>query len=315
VGQHRRVVDPRVPRARRGPDHRAAGHAGASRLRLRLRHAGRHRPQGPAGRRRAARDRGEERRPVDGERVGRGRRRRAVPLPRAGALGDGRRDPAGRRGQGRKPGRRHRRRGAAQVRGALRRRALRDDGRGGAQVRASITSGPGSRPHASPMQEAEYIKRRYDRRPEPRRWRSPPAARSSSVGFDTLQGFVALQRIGQAFASSSLVPEAYQGNVANCMIAIEMAARMRASPLMVMQNLYLIHGRPSWSSQYLIASFNDCGRFSAIKYRWTGEKGSRRGAASPGRARRRRASSSKAPRSRWRWRSRRAGSTRRARSG
>lgn len=93
------------------------------------------------------------------------------------------------------------------------------------------------------------------------------------VGFDTLEGFRALQRIGQAFASSSLVPEAYQKNVANCVIAIEMAARMGASPLMVMQNLYLVHGRPSWSSQFLIASFNNCGRFSAIKYRWSGEKG------------------------------------------
>lgn len=120
-------------------------------------------------------------------------------------------------------------------------------------------------------------------KPAPTQALAPPAAAATMeispggeivrVGFDTVQGFVALQRIGQAFASSSLVPEAYQRNVANCIIAIEMAARMRASPLMVMQNLYLIHGRPSWSSQFLIASFNDCGRFSAIRYRWTGERG------------------------------------------
>ena len=93
------------------------------------------------------------------------------------------------------------------------------------------------------------------------------------VGFDTANGFEALQRVGRLFASSGLVPESYRGNIANCVIAIEMAARMGASPLMVMQNLYLVHGNPSWSSKFLIASFNGCGRFTAIRYRWVGERG------------------------------------------
>ena len=95
------------------------------------------------------------------------------------------------------------------------------------------------------------------------------------VGFDTMQGFEALQRIGRAFAASSLVPESYrgQGNLANCIIAVEMAARIGASPLMVMQNLYIVNGRPAWSAQFLISAFNSCGRFSAIRYRFTGEKG------------------------------------------
>ncbi len=95
------------------------------------------------------------------------------------------------------------------------------------------------------------------------------------VGFDTIQGFEALQRIAKAFCVSSLVPEAYRGekNIANAIIAVEMAMRMHASPLMVMQNLYVVHGRPGWSGQFYIASFNNCGRFSPIRYRFTGEKG------------------------------------------
>ncbi len=95
------------------------------------------------------------------------------------------------------------------------------------------------------------------------------------VGFDTVQGFEALQRIGKAFCASSLVPDAYRGpqNLANTVIAVEMAMRMRASPLMVMQNLYIVHGRPAWSSQFLISAFNSCGRFAAVRYRFTGEKG------------------------------------------
>lgn len=95
------------------------------------------------------------------------------------------------------------------------------------------------------------------------------------VGFDTAQGFEALQRVGKAFCASSLVPEAYRGpqNLANTVIAVEMASRMGASPLMVMQNLYIVHGRPAWSSQFLVAAFNSCGRFSSIGYRFTGNKG------------------------------------------
>jgi hypothetical protein len=50
-----------------------------------------------------------------------------------------------------------------------------------------------------------------------------------------------------------------------------MAERMGADILMVMQNLYIVHGRPGWSAQFLIACFNSCGRFTAIKYAFGGE--------------------------------------------
>ena len=42
---------------------------------------------------------------------------------------------------------------------------------------------------------------------------------------------------------------------------------------MVMQNLYIVHGRPGWSSQFLISTFNASGRFSALRYEWVGERG------------------------------------------
>ncbi|MBD4392604.1 hypothetical protein GUG97_09490, partial [Xanthomonas citri pv. citri] len=52
----------------------------------------------------------------------------------------------------------------------------------------------------------------------------------------------------------------------NCIVALNMAQRMGADPLMVMQNLYVIEGRPSWSSQFIIASINSCGRFNPLRY-------------------------------------------------
>lgn len=95
------------------------------------------------------------------------------------------------------------------------------------------------------------------------------------VGFDTVPGFEALQRLAKVFANSTLVPDAYKNSIANCCIATEMALRMRCNPLMVMQNLYIVHGNPSWSAKFLIASFNQTGRFSPIRYRWTGQPGAK----------------------------------------
>ncbi|MBO1013464.1 hypothetical protein IPU70_07890 [Achromobacter sp. SD115] len=93
------------------------------------------------------------------------------------------------------------------------------------------------------------------------------------AGFFDLQGFELLQRVAKAFASSSLVPQQYQNNVANCMIALNLARRLRADELMVMQNLYIVHGNPGWSSKFLIASVNTCGRFETLRYEWRGQAG------------------------------------------
>jgi hypothetical protein len=99
-----------------------------------------------------------------------------------------------------------------------------------------------------------------------------PAA-TTALGFGSSQGFEQLQRAAKLLASSTLVPKEYQGNLPNCVIALNMANRIGADPLLVMQNLYLVHGRPGWSSQFLIATFNQCGRFSAMRFEFTGEQG------------------------------------------
>lgn len=93
------------------------------------------------------------------------------------------------------------------------------------------------------------------------------------ASFTQLQGFELAQRVAKMLASSTLVPQRFQGNLPNCVIAIEMASRLGASVLMVMQNLYVVHGNPGWSAKFLVASFNQCGRFSSIRYEWVGTEG------------------------------------------
>jgi hypothetical protein len=55
------------------------------------------------------------------------------------------------------------------------------------------------------------------------------------------------------------------------MIALEIANRIGASPLMVMQNLYIVHGKPSWSSSFIIAAINSSKKFSPLRFEISGE--------------------------------------------
>lgn len=86
--------------------------------------------------------------------------------------------------------------------------------------------------------------------------------------FTGIQQFENAQRIAKALASSQLVPKEYQGQsgLPNVLVAMEISGRMGLSPLQVMQNLHIIHGRPSWSSQFIIAMVNGCGRFSPLDF-------------------------------------------------
>ena len=82
-----------------------------------------------------------------------------------------------------------------------------------------------------------------------------------------------LVKIAKTLSSSSILPAQYRGNVANCFVACEMAARMDVSPLFVMQNLHVIDGRPSWSSAACIALINGCGLFRDVRFNMVGEVG------------------------------------------
>lgn len=100
-----------------------------------------------------------------------------------------------------------------------------------------------------------------------------PVPETVPIGFGDSNGFAVAQRVASAFARSTLVPSDYRNNVANCLVAMNMAHRLGADPLMVMQNLYIVHGRPAWSSQFMISLFNKTDRFSSMRFEWRGEEG------------------------------------------
>src|SRR5215472_2659936 len=85
---------------------------------------------------------------------------------------------------------------------------------------------------------------------------------------EEVEAWELIQRKAKMLSVAPLVPKEYQGNLANCIIAINIATRINADPLMVMCNLDVIHGRPSWRATFLIATVNGCGRFTPLRPRY-----------------------------------------------
>lgn len=78
--------------------------------------------------------------------------------------------------------------------------------------------------------------------------------------------FETYQRIAKPLSESNFVPAAYKGNIGDCIIAVEMAARLGVFPLTVMQNLCIVKGNPTWKSRFLIGCVNTCGRYTTLDY-------------------------------------------------
>lgn len=98
----------------------------------------------------------------------------------------------------------------------------------------------------------------------------PPRQQMTVQAETATQLFALHQREAKALSVSSLVPDAYKNNVANCVVAVQVAYQTRINPMVVMQNLHVIKGKPSWSSTFIIAAINACGRFSPLRFEVTG---------------------------------------------
>lgn len=94
--------------------------------------------------------------------------------------------------------------------------------------------------------------------------------------FSTIEGFEVGQRIAKALSASNLVPSNFQGdeNLGSCMIALDLAARMGINPLQLMQGLYVVHGKPSFSGQFVGGLVNASGIYkSRLKFEQMGTPG------------------------------------------
>lgn len=94
----------------------------------------------------------------------------------------------------------------------------------------------------------------------------------SNIWTDKEQ-FDQLLRSAKMLSQTSIIPASYQNKPQDCFVALEMAARLNVSPMVIMQNMYVVKGKPSWSGQACFMLINNCGKFTDIKHVYTGEIG------------------------------------------
>lgn len=82
-------------------------------------------------------------------------------------------------------------------------------------------------------------------------------------------------KAAQLLSRSDLVPtQNFKGKPENCLIALDAANRMNLSPIFVMQNMYIVQGKPAWSGQFVAALVGGSGKYSDLDFTYVGEEGS-----------------------------------------
>ena len=90
--------------------------------------------------------------------------------------------------------------------------------------------------------------------------------------YASTQAFNELFKIGSVMSKTQLVPDNYRNKPEDCTIAIDIANRNGMSPLSVMQNLYVVKGKPTWSGQACIAMLRASKEYEHVKPVMVGER-------------------------------------------
>ena len=78
-------------------------------------------------------------------------------------------------------------------------------------------------------------------------------------------------KMAEGLSKTELVPNSYKNKPEACLIALDIARQIGCkNPLFVMQNLYVVQGKPSWSGQYCTAIVR--ANFSNVQVKWYGDK-------------------------------------------
>ena len=81
--------------------------------------------------------------------------------------------------------------------------------------------------------------------------------------FSSEENFQNSLKMAEYLSKSDMIPQTYKGKPENCIIALELSNRLKLSPFLVMQNMYIVQGKPAWSSSFIISCINGSGRFTS----------------------------------------------------
>ena len=81
-----------------------------------------------------------------------------------------------------------------------------------------------------------------------------------------------LIKMSEMLAKSTIIPIQYQNRAENVMVALDLASRMGVSPMVVMQNLYVIQGKPSFSGQAIASMVRTNPNLRNVTINYVGEE-------------------------------------------
>lgn len=87
-----------------------------------------------------------------------------------------------------------------------------------------------------------------------------------------VQSFETLMEMSKMLSNSTIVPANYQRRPENVFIALEMANRMGVPVMMVMQNLYVVQGKPSWSGSAVASMIKSHPNLENVELHYVGQE-------------------------------------------
>lgn len=79
--------------------------------------------------------------------------------------------------------------------------------------------------------------------------------------------------MAKMLAKSTIIPVAYQNYPENILLALDISNRMGISPMVIMQQMYIIQGKPSFSGQFVATIVQTNPKFSNVELVYVGEEG------------------------------------------
>ena len=79
--------------------------------------------------------------------------------------------------------------------------------------------------------------------------------------YNSSDSFILATNMAKTLAQSTIVPPTFQKSWENCMVAISQSKKLGVDPFVIMNNMYLIQGKITWKSEFIIAMINASGKF------------------------------------------------------
>lgn len=99
-----------------------------------------------------------------------------------------------------------------------------------------------------------------------------PPTEDTQLALPHISNLDKLMEHSKMLAKSTIVPITYQNRPENCFVAMEMSQRTGLPVMSIMQNLYVIQGKPSWSGQAVCSMIRNSSQFQDVELHYVGQE-------------------------------------------